>query len=271
MRKKGEIKRKYPFLKTIFKDWYNKKLSEIESSKKLDAPPKDFLERLNLSEDEFYDKYILPFDNLSKGELEIVFNLLAPTLVDRYTDLDVSDDCELSLIYDITYPRKKNALDWLLFHVYLLNIFDIHKKVDTPYLQCFYCGKPDSYKRNGIIKNFSNKEKFCHKSKCQKGSNTDRHDNCCYAKWTRKRKTLEKSLATLEDNLYKNAKKNIKDSDLEKIVQEELSKVFIKFCDTQYAENLKINYTMQVLSKRKIDGKYKYDIVKAVNITESNL
>ena len=143
MRKKGEIKRKYPFLKTVFKDWYNKKLLEIESSKN--------------------DKYILPFDNLSRGELEIVFNLLAPTLVDRYTDLDVSDDCELSLIYDITYPRKKNALNWLLFHVYLLNIFDMHKKIDTPYLQCFYCGKPDSYKRNGVIKNFSNKEKFCHK------------------------------------------------------------------------------------------------------------
>lgn len=83
MRKKGEIKRKYTFLKTVFKDWYNKKLSEIESSKKLDVPPKDFLEKLNLSEDEFYDKYILPFDNLSRGELEIVFNLLAPTLVDK--------------------------------------------------------------------------------------------------------------------------------------------------------------------------------------------
>lgn len=27
----------------------------------------------------------------------------------------------------------------------MLNIFDIHKKVYEPHLQCFYCGKPDYY------------------------------------------------------------------------------------------------------------------------------
>lgn len=33
MRKKGEIKRKYPFLKTIFKDWYNKNCQKLNQAK----------------------------------------------------------------------------------------------------------------------------------------------------------------------------------------------------------------------------------------------
>lgn len=107
---------------------------------------------------------------------------------------------------------------------------------------------------HGIIKNFNLKEVFCHKDECQAGSNPDKHDNCCYAKWTRKRKSLEKAL-DVADNLYHEIE-NYEDEELSNkqinILNNKSNKIFIDFCEKQYQENLKINYTIQEYDNKAI-------------------
>lgn len=278
MREKNKQKAHYEYLATIFENWYSKELENIEANKNLDNPPIELLERLNLDEDSFYEKYIAPFRYLSKNDLETIFKILAPELTDIYAKESISINSELIIKYDISATRKKNALEWLLFQVFSLNLFKMPKKLVNsgykPYNQCFYCGKPDYYIKNEVHINFSKKEKFCHKDTCLKGSNPQKHDNCCYAKWTLKRKTLEKTLKLLDDKyskikytnkmnrlLEKGGVKNINEEDKfldtkkEKDVEQQIYKVFIDFCEKQYKENLKIDYMI-----RTKDQQYKQPI-----------
>lgn len=252
MRKNGEVKRQYSRLSVVFEDWYLKKMKEIKTMKNLEKPPKNMLKRLAMSEYEFYETYINPFKSLTKQDLNTVFKILAPELLATYTkDESLPYGCELKIKYDLSSTRKENALSWLLFQIDLLGIFNLSRNLDkfllVPYHQCYYCGKPNFYKRNGIIKKFNLKEILCHKDKCQKSSNPEKHDNCCYAKWVRKRKSLEKALSEV-DNLYHEIE-NYEDEELSNeqkaILDKKLDKVFIDFCEKQYQENLKINYTIQ--------------------------
>lgn len=257
MRKKDEIKKQYPRLSEVFEDWYLKKLNEIETNRSLKNPPKNMLKRLAISEKEFYNTYIKPFKSLSKQDLNTIFRILAPELLEIYTkESTILFGCELK--YDLSITRKKNALSWLLFQVDLLGIFSLSKNLKKfliiPYHQCYYCGKPNTYIKNGIIKNFNLKEVFCHRDECKAGSNPDKHDNCCYAKWTRKRKSLEKAL-DVADNLYHEIE-NYEDEKLSNkqinILNNKSNKIFIDFCEKQYQENLKINYTIQEYDNKAI-------------------
>lgn len=167
----------------------------------------------------------------------------------------------MTIKYDISAARKKNALEWLLFQIFSLKLFKMPKRLINlgykPYNQCLYCGKPNYYVKNKINIMFSGKEKFCHKDNCLKGSNPQKHDNCCYAKWTLKRKTLEKTLKLLNDKyieikhinnlnrlLEKGGVKNISEKDKffnikkEKDIEQQIYNVFIAFCEKQYKENL---------------------------------
>ena len=56
---------------------------------------------------------------------------------------------------------------------------------------------------------FNLKEVFCHKNNCQKSSNPEKHDNCCYAKWVRRRKSLEKSLINAKNLASEISRKKI--------------------------------------------------------------
>ena len=260
MRKKEACKREYLRLSAVFENWYLKKMKEIEADKNLNKPPKNMLKRLAISENEFYEKYINPYKNLSKQDLETVFKVLAPELIETYIkEGSLLVGCELKLKYDISFTRKENALSWLLFQVDLLGIFKLSKNLKkflfVPYHQCYYCGKPNYYIRNGKIKKFNLKEILCPKDKCQNSSNPEKHDNCCYAKWVRKRKSLEKALSVV-DNLYH----DIEDYEDEKLSNEQkdvlnnkLDKIFIDFCENQYQENLKINYTIQESDNKAIN------------------
>ena len=260
MRKKDEYKRKYLRLSEVFENWYLKKMKEIEAEKNLSKPPKNMLKRLAISENEFYEKYINPYKSLSKHDLDTVFKVLAPELIETYTkDNSLPVGCELKLKYDISFTRKENALSWLLFQVDLLDIFNLSKNLEkfllVPYHQCYYCGKPNYYMKNGKIKKFNLKEILCHKDKCQKSSNPEKHDNCCYAKWVRKRKSLEKALS-VADNLYCDIE-NYEDEKLidkqKTILNNKLDEIFIDFCENQYQENLKINYTIQESDNKAIN------------------
>lgn len=272
MREKNKQKAHYEYLAKIFEDWYCKELENVELNKNLDNPPIELLERLNLDKDSFYEKYITPFINLSKNDLETVFRILAPELTDIYTKECISINSELIIKYDISATRRKNALEWLLFQVFSLNLFKMPKKLVNsgykPYNQCFCCGKPDYYVKNKVNIMFSEKERFCHKDTCLKGSNPQKHDNCCYAEWTLKRKTLEKALKILNDKYVEiklinkinkldeihkfkkiSQEENFLNLKKEKSIEQQIRKVFIDFCEKQYTENLKIDYMIRTKEK----------------------
>lgn len=263
---KEEIKKLYLRLSVVFENWYLKKLKEIESNKIVKKPPKNMLKRLAMNENEFYEIYINPFKSLSKQDLNTIFEILAPELLEIYTkikfDLNENESIPFNgeLKYDLSSVRKENALSWLLFQVDLLGIFNLSKNLEKtlliPYHQCYYCGKPNFYIRNGKAKKFNLKEIFCHKDNCQAGSNTGKHDNCCYAKWARKRKSLEKALNAAENlivDIIENYEDNNSSLEQKAILENKLDKIFIKFCENQYQENLKINYTIQTTKVRAIN------------------
>jgi ribosomal protein L24E len=251
MREKNESKKTYRQLAEIFEKWFINKEKEIQNCKNLDRPPKTLLEKLKITEDEYYQIYIEPYKKLSKEDLKITFRVLAPELVENFIDEDINPDCELNVVYDLSFARKQNALEWLIFQVENLGFFPLSKKLDDkmnrPYKQCFYCGKPDSYKKGNVEIEFNGKEVYCHKLKCQKSSNPEKHDNCCYAKWTRRRKTLESALKRA-DELYQDIEEYEQfrlDALQEDLLLGKLENIFIEFCQKQYEENLKIDYTIQ--------------------------
>ena len=268
---KEEIKEQYLRLSRVFENWYFAKLKEIKAEENLCEPPKNMLKRLAISKDEFYDIYINPYKSLSVHDLNTVFKILAPELLEKHTgirfDIDKSMpfNGELKLKYDLSSTRKENALAWLLFQVDLLGIFNLSKELENlliiPYQQCYYCGKPNSYIQNGKIKKFNFKNVFCHRDKCQKGSNPEKHDNCCYAKWVRRRKSLEKALKEAEKlateiiEIYEDNNASVEQK---KILYSKLDKIFIAFCEKQYNENLKINYTIQTQKDKAINLKKSY-------------
>lgn len=268
MREKNATKRKYNQLADVFLDWYSKKEKEIKSNLNIERPPEKLLAKLNITEDEFYDIYIVPYCNLNKEDLKIVFSVLATELSNNYLDENIYAHCSLSIKYDLLTERKLNALHWTLFQISLLNIFDLpdyfRKRIESPYKQCYYCGKPDFYKINNKIKSFNKKEVFCHNNLCEKSSNPEKHDDCCYAKWTRKRKTLEKALS-VNINLYTDIE-DYEHGDLNDNQQEffdnKLEQIFLNFCEQQYQENLKIDYLIRTEEKRDLD---------AINLTSYNL
>ena len=267
-----QIKAQCPTLSSVFENWYINKLREINVDKNLCSPPKSMLKRLAISKKEFFDTYINPYKSLSKRDLNTVFKILAPELIETYTGIKFNIgktlpfNGELKLKYDLSSVRKENALSWLLFQVDLLGIFNLSQKLEDllimPYHQCYYCGKPDYYIKNGETKKFNLKEVFCHKNKCQKSSNPEKHDNCCYAKWVRRRKSLEKSLINAK-NLASDIIVDYEDytASLEQmtILDNKLNKIFTAFCEKQYQENLKIDYTIQTIN------------TKAINLRKYNL
>jgi len=251
MRVEGEPKKSYRQLAGIFEKWFINKEKEIQNCKNLDRPPEALLKKLKITEEEYYQIYIEPYKKLSKEDLKITFRVLAPELVKNFTNENISPDCKLSVVYDLSFARKQNALDWLLFQVANLGFFPLSKKLNDkmyePYKQCFYCGKPDSYKKGNKEIQFNGKEIYCHKLKCQKSSNPEKHNNCCYAKWTRRRKTLESALKRA-DELYQDIEEyeNFRlDALQEELLLGKLENIFLEFCQKQYEANLKIDYTIQ--------------------------
>ena len=106
------------------------------------------------------------------------------------------------------------------------------------------------------------REVFCHKNNCKKSSNPEKHDNCCYAKWARRRKSLEKALINAKNlaaDIIENYEDNNASLEQTTILDNKLNKIFITFCEKQYQENLKIDYTIQTIN------------TKAINLRKNNL
>ena len=236
-----QIKTQFPTLSRVFEYWYFNKLKKINVNKNLISPPKNMLKRLAISKQEFFDIYIKPYKTLSKQDLKTVFKILAPELIETYTgikfDMHKTIPFNGELKYDLSSVRKENALSWLLFQVDLLGIFNLSHELEEflsiPYHQCYYCGKPNYYKRNGKIKKFNLREVFCHKNNCKKSSNPEKHDNCCYAKWARRRKSLEKALINAKNlaaDIIENYEDNNASLEQTTILDNKLNKIFNNIC-----------------------------------------
>lgn len=262
-----EENKQYKWLQDIFENWYFKKNKEIGIKENIEKIPKNMLKRLGLSKEEFNNIYIKPYTSLSKHDLNIILNVLRAKLIETHAHETNPIHCEFKL--DIDKERKKNALTWLIFHISLLHIFElpdsIARNVITPYAQCYYCGKPNFYRKNNKTIKFNKKEIFCHKDLCKKGTNTKDHDNCCYELWHTKRKRIQRKLESFIDRYSEIEAKlraielmqkasianedDLKNKEIYLIkinsIKSRTKEVLIDFCEKQYKENLKINYTIQ--------------------------
>ena len=196
-----EENKQYRWLQDIFENWYFKKSKEIGIKENIEKIPKNMLKRLGLTKEEFNKIYIKPYMSLSKHDLNITLDVLRAKLIETHAHKTNPVHYEFKL--DIDKERKNNALTWLIFHISLLHIFElpnsITRNVITPYEQCYYCGKPNFYRKNNKTIKFNKKEIFCHKDLCKKGTNTKDHDNCCYELWHTKRKKIQRTLDSLID------------------------------------------------------------------------
>ena len=259
--------RQCKWLQNIFENWCLEKSKEIGIKENTEQIPKNMLKRLGLTKEEFNSIYIKPYVSLSKHDLNITLDILGAKLIETYVHDTIPIHYELKL--DIEKERKNNALTWLIFHISLLHIFElpdsIARNVITPYAQCYYCGKPNFYRKNNKTIKFNKKEIFCHKDLCKKGTNTKDHDNCCYAIWHTKRKRIQRTLDSLIDRYSEIEAKvraiellqkasianedDLKNKEIYLIkinsIKSRTKEVLIDFCEKQYRENLKINYTIQ--------------------------
>ena len=248
-------------------NWYFKKSKEIGIKENIEKIPKNMLKRLGLTKEEFNKIYIKPYMSLSKHDLNITLDVLRAKLIETHAHKTNPVHYEFKL--DIDKERKNNALTWLIFHISLLHIFElpnsITRNVITPYEQCYYCGKPNFYRKNNKTIKFNKKEIFCHKDLCKKGTNTKDHDNCCYELWHTKRKKIQRTLDSLIDRYSEIEAKvraielmqkasianedDLKNKEIYLIkinsIKSRTKEVLIDFCEKQYRENLKINYTIQ--------------------------
>lgn len=259
--------KQYKWLQDICGNWYFEKSKEIGIKENIEIIPKNMLKKLGLTKEEFDNVYIKPYTSLFKHDLNIILEALRVKLIETHAQDTIPICYELKL--DVEKERKNNALIWLIFHISLLHIFElpdsIAKNVITPYEQCYYCGKPNFYRKNNKTIKFNKKEIFCHKDLCKKGTNTKDHDNCCYVLWHTKRKKIQRTLDTLIDKHLETEAKiraiellqkasmanenDLKNKEvyLNKInnIKNRMKEVLIDFCEKQYKENLKINYTIQ--------------------------
>lgn len=262
-----EENKQYRWLQDIFENWYFKKSKEIGIKENIEKIPKNMLKRLGLTKEEFNKIYIKPYTSLSKHDLNITLDVLRAKLIETHAHKTNPVHYEFKL--DIDKERKNNALTWLIFHISLLHIFElpnsITRNVITPYEQCYYCGKPNFYRKNNKTIKFNKKEIFCHKDLCKKGTNTKDHDNCCYELWHTKRKKIQRTLDSLIDRYSEIEAKvraiellqkasianedDLKNKEIYLIkinsIKSRTKEVLIDFCEKQYRENLKINYTIQ--------------------------
>lgn len=238
--KKGNL----DVLKTPFEKWFMERYTKALNELNYEPYPKEILKAQGINQKEFYKKYIQPFMDLDEIQLEVVLRSLCVNLKEKTSSPDYSYAlCKLPKI-----GRQLNALQWLLPQVDDLGLFELPDKVKQyykkPYNQCLYCGKPDFYIRNKKEIAFNEKIRLCHHDNCDMAqTNLGDHDiNCHYKIWKQKKKNLHQTI--LRNSKFYNG-----DKWHDKNVDNKLIKTFLEFCDKQFNDNLKIDYTIQFWSE----------------------
>ncbi len=248
--------------KNFFK-WYEKEYKKVWDEWHGINIPEDILQKLNLDDDEYYNKYVKPYLKLNKEQIKGALKFLAGCLQDKLTP-QPSPFC-LSLKIDIS--PKINALEWLLVHIADLKYFEFNdflkSKYKKPYNQCLICGKPDYYEIETAAdkiqkKYFTHKKKYCHKKGCtEDNSNPREHvEGCHYKEWARLKKTMNQKLTRILTKIkeYEKDKNLIDDEKTTKIkeAEKEYYKVFEDFYLEQYKKNCKIFYTIRKSEKDEV-------------------
>ena len=253
---------KYEVLKKHFETWFLEKYTSTLKELKFDPYPVELLKFLNISQKKFDEIYIKPFRELDKNLLGLALKSLCANLQEETSTPDY--------IYSIhKQPRisqKLNALQWLLPQIEDLKMFELPENVRAyykkPVRQCLYCGKPNYYVREGKQISFNNKTRFCHKDNCIVGeSNLSLHDDeCHHKKWRAAKKKLNQNLKR-SSQFYMGEKWH------DVNVDNKLIRTFLKFCEKQYEENLKIEYTIQYYPKWP-GGIEELELVEAMHYSE---
>ncbi|HBG49948.1 MAG TPA: hypothetical protein DDW90_10705 [Cyanobacteria bacterium UBA9971] len=186
--------KKFEFLKEPFQEWFLVEYFKADSHDL--AIDSDLLNSLKINKDEFYNLFLKPYLSMDLEQIEQVLYHQAKYIRERHLPNPAPFNLEIKMKSD----TRLNALSWLLVNIKDLNFFEldyqIEKYYEHPYKQCHYCGKPNSYEHEEGQKEFNDKTKFCHSFKCdcRYESNPQEHKDCCYGKWTIKKKALEQKI-----------------------------------------------------------------------------
>ncbi len=250
---------KYPMLGEKFCKWFEEEYESVWAEWYGTNIPKSMLKDLNMSADEYFDKFIRPYLSLTNEQLIMTLDILASRLKDKLTP-QPSPFC---LSYKLVINPKINALDWLLVHIADLKYFEfndfVQSKYEKPYKQCLVCGKPDYYEvinplGKKIQKEFSYKNKYCHLFECTEGDpNPQEHVNGChYKEWAYIKKSMNQKLSRCLQRLkkYQSQKTNniFIQEKIDKKIEEttkEFYQIFEDFYLEQYRKNCKILYTVR--------------------------
>lgn len=220
----------FDFLKEPFEEWFELKADEIyDSGENAANILNDYYKKNGV---DFYKIYIEPIKNLSKIERDAFLKALSFHLANDYSPMPD----KVKYVITQGMDPMPNALDWLLVHVFNLNLFEFDisllERGVEPVNQCVYCGKPNFYVINNgshdIKIKFNRKRKFCHTYICNdvNQSNPEAHEkDCHYGIWIRKKKSLIERMS--------------------QVSKEKAIKIFLDFCEKQLKENLKIKYLVQ--------------------------
>lgn len=223
------IKEVKKYLYEAFVDWQSSKLTEhfiydVDIDRNL-------LDTLNLTKDEFIEKYLDIFNGRSVDELKKIFKIIS-----AFLQKDSSSFFHVSI--DLKFEAWMNALEWT--EIYISYIFGF-KPRHIPVGQCYVCGKTEDYKyidNKKKIHNCSFKRKgtkFCHVDGCipiNINRNYNVHENCCYGKLAK----LQHKKINQYKSPYRKKEENIVD--------------FIELCENIFEDRLKnAEYTMQYIDK----------------------
>lgn len=217
------------YLYEAFIDWQANKLTkhfiyDVDIDRNL-------LDTLNLTKDEFIEKYLDIFNGRSVNELKKIFKIISAFL-------QKDSDSFFHVSIDLKVEAWMNALEWT--EIYISYIFGF-KPRHIPVGQCYVCGRTEDYQyidNKKIMHNCSFSRtgtKFCHVDGCTPiniNRNYTAHENCCYGKLARlyhKKRTQYKSP-------YRTKEENIAD--------------FLNLCENIFEDRLKnAEYTVQYIDK----------------------
>lgn len=240
------------YLQKAFYNWFDEKTSFYMEyyEEPLNNLGEQYFLNTGFSKNEFMEKFIEPYKNLSLEQLKEISNLQSK-LSKEHFNVGLSFEVNTAKVYN-TF----NALMWTLIQVAELNIFSLdsssvlknheitmlkeYLEQVTPHKQCYFCSRPneDEYGNK-----FNKRTKYCYFDKRKKGQQ-EKHieddDDCCSTRWRNKSQYVRNIIGRIEKKTLKQHK-NYTSEEQEK----EITQIFINFCNESFERNLNNKYTVQ--------------------------
>jgi hypothetical protein len=231
----------YEFLAGEFAHfWHTKKTAYWRQTSKYLSPESSeglvlASSRHGISKEEFIERFVQPFEGLSRIELTQALMILSSFSVKCFGE---------PLEFNASVPRgeSQSALHWLLVQVLDLDLPGVNKVIQEnslipidcalfwgkgPVHQCLNCGRIDAQIR-----------KYCHKPDCPKtisknydGPDPSSHgkhvEGCCFREFGQAKKTLKNALKLVAANNSLQAQEK----------RREITRLFLEFCQHRYERN----------------------------------